>query len=183
MTRGGKRGIMGGRLCTFLLLPPSVKRPTSRQRKRARSAWAALRRPCGYPSNRDLYAQSDTFAPRRKCRADQVVGFLREAPWVTPLSGGSFGTFLSPRKEKYRENSPLNCNLQRREDVSILPKRFMLILVADPLSHTEEGSSTYENHQDHAADDVDGKSHLNIRLELFPKPVKHHQLFTAEILV
>jgi hypothetical protein len=31
------------------------------------------------------------------------VGFLREAPWVTPLSGGSFGTFLSPRKEKYKE--------------------------------------------------------------------------------
>ncbi len=34
-----------------------------------------------------LSAQSDSFASRRKSRADQVVGFSREAPWVTPLRG------------------------------------------------------------------------------------------------
>ena len=33
------------------------------------------------------HAQSDSFASWRKSRADQVVGFLREAPWVTPLRG------------------------------------------------------------------------------------------------
>ena len=48
------------------------------------------------------HAQSDSFA-LRKSRANQVVGFLREAPWVTPLSGDSFGTFLSTRREKYKE--------------------------------------------------------------------------------
>ena len=53
------------------------------------------------------FAQSDSFASWRKSRADQVVGFLREAPWVTPLSGDSFGTFLSPRKEKYRKETHL----------------------------------------------------------------------------
>ena len=47
--------------------------------------------------------RNQTLSPLcgRKSRADKVVGFLREAPWVTPLRGGSFGTFLSPRKEKY----------------------------------------------------------------------------------
>ena len=77
-----------------LRLGAEAKRRVPRGR---RSAVRAGSRIFGDPT------RNQTLSPPcgRKSRADQVVGFLREAPWVTPLSGDSFGTFLSPRKEKY----------------------------------------------------------------------------------
>ena len=71
-----------------VFLYPTSKTATLGGSKAASSARTALRRPCGLAGLGDL-ARNRTLSPLcgRKSRADQVVGFSREAPWVTPLSG------------------------------------------------------------------------------------------------
>ena len=49
-----------------------------------------------------LYSVS-AHLPKANEHADKAIGSLRKVPWVLSLSGDSFGTFLSTRREKYKE--------------------------------------------------------------------------------
>ena len=52
------------------------------------------------------YAQSDSFAPLwAKESRRSGGGFLKGGTVGDSLEGRSFGTFLSPRKEKYRKET------------------------------------------------------------------------------
>ena len=63
------------------------------------TAWPSLRRPCGYPSNRD-FTRNQTFCG---CKRSRTVGrgILKGDTVGVSLEWRSFGTFLSPRREKY----------------------------------------------------------------------------------
>jgi hypothetical protein len=60
--------------------------------------------------------------------ADEGIGFLRKVPWVLSLSGDSFGTFLSTRREKYRERTPQQTAIYTANggEVKPLPRIFGL---------------------------------------------------------
>ena len=70
-----------------------------------KSASSALRRGCGHPSTCEVTAHKALLPPGKRARrtGDRI---LKESTWVLSLSGDSFGTFLSPRKEKYIVPSP-----------------------------------------------------------------------------
>ena len=79
--------------------------PSNHPRERGKPASSALRRGCGPPAIRELTAHKALLPPGKRARrtGDRI---LKESTWVLSLSGDSFGTFLSPRKEKYIIPSP-----------------------------------------------------------------------------
>ena len=88
---------------------PETRRRTrkliSHPRESAKPASSALRRGCGPPATREVTAHKAFLPPGKRARrtGDRI---LKESTRVLSLSGDSFGTFLSPRKEKYRIPSP-----------------------------------------------------------------------------
>ena len=74
-------------------------------REQAKPASSALRRGCGLPSTCEVTAHKALLPPGKRARrtGDRI---LKESTWVLSLSGDSFGTFLSPRKEKYTIPTP-----------------------------------------------------------------------------
>ena len=79
--------------------------PSNQPRERGKPASSALRRGCGHPATREVTAHKALLPPGKRARrtGDRI---LKESTWVLSLSGDSFGTFLSPRKEKYIILSP-----------------------------------------------------------------------------
>ena len=79
--------------------------PSNHPRERGKPASSALRRDCGHPSTCEVTAHKALLPPGKRARrtGDRI---LKESTWVLSLSGDSFGTFLSPRKEKYIVPSP-----------------------------------------------------------------------------
>jgi len=79
--------------------------PSNHSRERGKPASSALRRGCGPPATRELTAHKALLPPGKRARrtGDRI---LKESTRVLSLSGDSFGTFLSPRKEKYTYQSP-----------------------------------------------------------------------------
>jgi len=79
--------------------------PSNHPRERGKPASSALRRGCGPPSTREVIAHKAFLPPGKRARrtGDRI---LKESTRVLSLSGDSFGTFLSPRKEKYAVPSP-----------------------------------------------------------------------------
>ena len=78
---------------------PTKSRPPSPRRENFRggrcstdtsAVWVSCDRP----------ARSTPFAEGQKVCANQEDSFLRKKPWVSSLSGASFGSFLSPRRER-----------------------------------------------------------------------------------
>jgi len=89
--------------------PSARKSPKTRRRKRkflahlreqVCPASSALRRGCGLPATREVIAHKAFLPPAKRQRrtGDRI---RKESTWVLSLRGDSFGTFLSPRKEKY----------------------------------------------------------------------------------
>ena len=94
--------------------PSARKSPETRRRKRnflvhpreqVCPASSALRRGCGLSATRELPAHKAFLPPAKRQRrtGDRI---RKERTWVLSLRGDSFGTFLSPRKEKYIIPSP-----------------------------------------------------------------------------
>jgi len=94
--------------------PSARKSPKTRRRKRKFTAHpreqvcpasSAFRRGCGLSATRELPAHKAFLPPGKRARqtGDRI---LKESTWVLSLSGDSFGTFLSPWKEKYTYQSP-----------------------------------------------------------------------------
>ena len=79
--------------------------PSNHPRERGNPASSALRRGCGPPATREVTAHKALLPPGKRARrtGDRI---LKESTWVLSLSGDSFGTFLSQRKEKYIIPSP-----------------------------------------------------------------------------
>ena len=63
-----------------------------------------------------LYSVS-AHLPKANEHADKAIGSLRKVPWVLSLSGDSFGTFLSTRREKYKGNSPTTQNMNTKQEI------------------------------------------------------------------
>ena len=96
--------------------PSARKSPEARRGKRnhvshlreqAKPASSALRRGCGHPAAREVTAHWPFCQPAKRQRrtGDRI---RKERTWALSLRGDSFGTFLSPRKEKYTDHSPDN---------------------------------------------------------------------------
>ena len=79
--------------------------PSYNPANRGNPASSALRRGCGPPLIREVTAHKALLPPGKRARrtGDRI---LKESTWVLSLSGDSFGTFLSPRKEKYTIPTP-----------------------------------------------------------------------------
>ena len=79
--------------------------PSYNPANRGNPASSALRRGCGHPVIREVTAHKALLPPGKRARrtGDRI---LKESTWVLSLRGDSFGTFLSPRKEKYVVPSP-----------------------------------------------------------------------------
>ena len=94
--------------------PSALSSPETRRRKRKFLAYpreqvcpasSALRRGCGLPATREVIAHK-AFLPLAKRQRRTGDRIRKERTWVLSLRGDSFGTFLSPRKEKYAVPSP-----------------------------------------------------------------------------
>ena len=91
---------------------PTRKTAACRRSRAASSARSALRHPCGLMGLGDP-TRNQTLSPLcgRKSRADQVAGFSREAPWVTPLSGALSVPFCRHRQKGTKENGYMSTPL------------------------------------------------------------------------